>query len=494
MDTFKDRLQKQFKKGKFLCIGLDTDPAKIPKHLPAGILDRMVAFNTAIIDETYDIVAAYKPNSAFYEAYGEAGAEALSRTIQYIRSKDPDIIIVLDAKRGDIGNTNDGYVKAAFVIDDADAITIHPYMGKEANLPFLTDDARGVFVLGKTSNPGSDEFQGEELNTGLPLYLKVASNVANSWNTAGNVGLVVGATYPLEMAYVRQAAPEVVILIPGIGAQGGDLEMAVRAGMDANRSGFLINNSRAVLYASQDTDFAQKAREVAFATHEAINAARLLDHIVPSTVEEVAKKILEETNAVLTGGHFVYTAGDHGAVYVNKDAIYVHPDKTESLCRMIAEKFRDYGIETVMGPEKGGIILSQYVAKHLWLLTGKMVAAVYAEKTPNDGFTLGRGYDAYVKGKNVLVVEDILNSGKTVTQVVTLTASHEGTVVGVGALCNRGNVTAEQVNAPVLFSTINVKLEKYPAAACPLCAANVPIDTKVGKGKEFLAAKEALAV
>lgn len=481
----------QADQGHFLIVGLDPDASKIPAHIAGTPTGRIVTFCKGIIDATHGIVAGYKPNIAFYEAYGVPGMEALAEIISYIRKTNPQILVILDAKRGDIENTNAGYVQSAFERFGADAITIHPYMGRTANVPFMNDPARGVFVLCATSNKGAGEFQDLALASGEPLFMRVARNVADSWNGnatdgfRGTVGLVAGATYPERLAAIRSVAPIVTILIPGVGAQGGDLEKAVRAGKNSNNTGFLVNSSRAILYASPNLDYAEAAYRIALETHQAITAARVMEAILPPSEEAIAQQILAEKNAVLTG-HFVYTAGDHGSAYVNKDAVYTSPAKTEQLCTFIAKHFQYQCIDVVIGPEKGGIILSQYVAKHLSLLTGADIPAIYAEKS-DTGFVVKRGYDAYIKDKNILVVEDILNTGTSVKNVIALVESHGGNVVGVGALCNRGNVTSEELNVQDLYSTINITLEKYPADTCPLCANKVPINTEVGKGKEFLA-------
>ncbi len=485
--SFQHKMMLAFQAGKFVCVGLDPDPKKIPEHIKAdSITETIFNFNKAIIDATADIVCAYKPNSAFYEAHGLAGIMALKQTVDYISAHYPSVVIILDAKRGDIGNTNDGYVKSAFDFNKVDAITINPYMGSEANQPFLSCADKGVFVLCKTSNPGSGEFQNLMVNSVTPLYVRVAEALATHWNGRENVCLVVGATYPSELAIIRAAAPRNIILIPGIGAQGGDLEAAVRAGKDMHGAGFVINLSRSVLYASNGEDFADAARIATEETHNAINIARALEPILPPTVEEITSRILEEAHAVLSG-HFVYTSGDHGSAYINKDMIYVSPERIELLCYFLALHFSQYeDIDTVVGPATGGIIISQYVTKHLSLILGKPVAAVYAEKAPEGGFVIKRGYDVFVAGKNILLVEDILNSGGSAEKLARCVEGIGGSIVGLGALCNRGGVTKELLGVPVLYQLLSVSMEKYPATTCPLCANKVTVNTQVGKGKEFI--------
>jgi len=263
--TFLEKLGAAAQRNRSrLCVGLDPDPARI-----AGDI---AAFNRAIIEATADLVCCYKPNIAFYEALGRAGFEALKATIAAV----PDgIPVLLDAKRGDVPNTAAAYARAVFDEWGADAVTINPYLGEDSLEPFLRRAERGVFVVCRTSNPGARDFQdlrvrredgGEE-----PLYLSVAERV-NGWNRGGNAGLVVGATYPAELALVRERCPELPILVPGVGAQQGELAASVRAAANGRPWGFLINASRGVLYAGNaGEDPAQAARAAALALREAIN-------------------------------------------------------------------------------------------------------------------------------------------------------------------------------------------------------------------------------
>lgn len=270
MNRFVAALNHHWGQGKFLCVGLDTDYAKLPESLKQGsVTENLLAFNREIVDATAEFCCAFKPNSAFYEGYGLAGLEALIQTNQYIRTNYPQIPIILDAKRADIGNTNSGYVKAVKEVFCADAITVHPYLGQEALQPFLDEADLGVIVLCHTSNPGAGEFQ-ELPAAGTELYKKVAFNVSNHWNTNGNCALVVGATYPEQLAEVRAIAPELPLLIPGIGAQGGDLAKTMQYGLDSRGAGVIINASRSIIYASLGADFAEAARQEAERTNEMI--------------------------------------------------------------------------------------------------------------------------------------------------------------------------------------------------------------------------------
>jgi len=265
---FVAKLESLWSRDNFVCVGLDSDFSKIPQPLkdsipssPTHTEEVMVRFNQAIVDATHDLVCSYKPNSAFYEAQGDQGMRALARTVRHIKEHYPEVPVILDAKRADIGNTNDGYVQAAFDTLGVDAITVHPYLGKEALKPFLDRKDKGIIVLARTSNPGAGEFQ--DLAVGAsqePLYRVIARNVAESWNRNGNCALVVGATYPKELAKVRSIVGDLPILIPGIGAQGGEVEATVSAGKDSRTWGMIVNSSRGIIFASKGADFAEAAR------------------------------------------------------------------------------------------------------------------------------------------------------------------------------------------------------------------------------------------
>ena len=229
----------------------------------------VLQFNKAIIDATCDLVCAYKPNLAFYEALGTEGLTILEETIRYIPG---DIPVIGDAKRGDIGNTAKAYAKALFAVFGFDAATVNPYLGFDSIEPFIRYQDEGVFILCRTSNRGATDFQ-NLCTDGLPLYEAVARK-AKEWNIYGNIGLVVGATYPDDLKKVRSICPEMPLLIPGIGAQGGDLASTVHYGVDAQGDKAIINVSRQILYASKDKDFAEAARNMAEKIRTQINDYR----------------------------------------------------------------------------------------------------------------------------------------------------------------------------------------------------------------------------
>ncbi|KKP35383.1 MAG: Orotidine 5'-phosphate decarboxylase [Candidatus Roizmanbacteria bacterium GW2011_GWA2_32_13] len=243
--TFQEKLDKIVEKNKSLvCVGLDQN---------------QLSFNKTIIEATHDLVCSYKLNTAFYESIGHKGIKALKDTCDYLKEKYPEIPIIIDAKRADIGNTNKGYVQFVFTYLGADAVTVHPYLGEEAIRPFLNIKDKGVIILCRTSNSGAGEFQDLKID-GTPLYKIVAKNVSSKWNTNKNCMLVVGATYPQELKEVRSIVGDMTLLVPGIGAQGGDLEATLKAGLNSKKQGLIINSSRGIIFAKNPRVEAMKLR------------------------------------------------------------------------------------------------------------------------------------------------------------------------------------------------------------------------------------------
>lgn len=264
-EFFERLLKRQQLLQTHLCIGLDPDLSRIPEHLRSES-DVIFRFNRAIVDATHDLVCCYKPQNAHFTGIGAEGQ--LEATIRYIQGL--DVPVLLDSKRGDVESTSEHYAREAFERYGADAVTVNPYMGHDAMQPFLGYADRGVFILCRTSNPGGADLQHLKLETGETLYQHVARLAADSWNTHGNVGLVVGATRPEELAAVRDVCGNLPFLLPGVGAQGGDIESAV---LSAEGGPIIMSASRSVLYASSGIDFDQAARIVAHETRLAINIA-----------------------------------------------------------------------------------------------------------------------------------------------------------------------------------------------------------------------------
>ena len=271
MNTFARSLKKAWShRESLLCIGLDPNPQLMPAHLresKQGVLE----FCKGIVDMTHDLVCAYKPQIAYFA--DTALEEQLEEVIAYIKATYPHIPVILDAKRGDIGSTAQRYAMEAFDRFKADAVTINPYMGKDSAEPFLERQDKGVIILCRTSNAGGAEFQDLDVG-GRPLYEQVAINVAESWNYNNNCGLVIGATWPEQMQRVRTLVGDMPFLVPGIGAQGGDVKATLEAGLTQNGTGLIINSSRGIIFAGSSENFGQEARAAALQLRDTINKYR----------------------------------------------------------------------------------------------------------------------------------------------------------------------------------------------------------------------------
>ena len=273
--TFLDMLRDAATRNQsMLCVGLDPEPTRFPLGMQ-GDVRRIYDFCAAIVDATADLVCAFKPQIAYFAAHG--AEDQLERLMQHLRANAPHVPVILDAKRGDIGSTAEQYAREAFERYGADAVTLSPFMGFDSVEPYLRYPGKGAFLLCRTSNPGGDDFQNQRLASvdGQPLlYEHIARQAQGPWNKNGQLGLVVGATYPAEIERVRAIAPQVPLLIPGVGAQGGDAAATVRAGWRQNGP-IIVNSSRAILYASHGADFAAAAR------HEAQRTRNLLQAAIP---------------------------------------------------------------------------------------------------------------------------------------------------------------------------------------------------------------------
>lgn len=268
---FMQQLRRRWQDTNTLvCVGLDPEPAKFPARFH-GDADAVFGFCRAIVDATADLACAFKPQIAHFAALGAEGA--LERVIAHIHANHPGVPVILDAKRGDIGSTAQHYVAEAFERYRADAVTVNPYLGRDSVQPFLDRADKGVVILCRTSNPGATDLQDLDVG-GKPLYQHLAATIARDWNTHGNCLLVVGATWPKQLAELRAIVGEVPFLVPGVGAQGGDAGEVVRHGATADGTGLLISSSRAILYAGNGPDFADAARAAALALRDEINRHR----------------------------------------------------------------------------------------------------------------------------------------------------------------------------------------------------------------------------
>ena len=278
--NFMQALRARWKQANSLvCVGLDPEPSKFPAHLRDDP-DAVFAFCRGIVDASAEFVSCFKPQIAHFAALGED--DALQRLIAHIHAAHPGIPAILDAKRGDIGSTAQQYATEAFDRYGADAVTVNPYLGRDSLQPFLDRADKGVVILCRTSNPGADDFQDLTVRNdgagpadgGRPLYQRVAATVAREWNGNGNCMLVVGATWPEQLRQVRAIVGEMPLLIPGIGAQGGDVEAVIRNGKTADGTGLIVSSSRAILYASNNEDFADAARAATMELRDTINRYR----------------------------------------------------------------------------------------------------------------------------------------------------------------------------------------------------------------------------
>jgi orotidine-5'-phosphate decarboxylase len=270
MDSFSDRLAAQWRaSNSLLCVGLDPDPSRFPVHLRERD-DAIYAFCRGIVDATADLVCAFKPQIAYFAS--SAAEEQLAALIAYIKTTYPRVPVILDAKRGDIGATAEHYAREVFERYRADAVTLSPLMGYDSIEPFLAFADRGAFLLCRTSNPGGSDFQMLDVG-GTKVYEHIAG-LATRWSRNGQLGLVVGATFPAELARVRSIVGEMPLLVPGVGAQGGDVRASVEAGQTTKGTGLVINSSRAILYAGDAEDFAVHARRMAERTRDEINRYR----------------------------------------------------------------------------------------------------------------------------------------------------------------------------------------------------------------------------
>ena len=269
--TFRQMLAAAERRNdSLLCVGLDPEPAKFPGAWK-GDAGRIFDFCSAIVDATKDLVIAFKPQIAYFAA--NRAEDALERLMAHIHHVAPDVPVILDAKRGDVGSTAQQYAREAFERYRADALTLSPFMGFDSIEPYLEYEGKGLILLCRTSNPGGSDLQAQRLQSGEALYEHIARLAQGPWNRSGQLGLVVGATFPAEIESVRALAPTLPLLIPGVGAQGGDAQATVRAGWRADGP-IIVNSSRAVLYAGDGDDFADAARRVAQATRRLLNQAR----------------------------------------------------------------------------------------------------------------------------------------------------------------------------------------------------------------------------
>ncbi len=388
-----ERLQTAARKNNsLLCVGLDPRPDRIPaQHQLAD--DPVLAFNRAIIEATADRVCAYKPNFAFYEAMGPAGLETLRQTI---RAVPPEIPVILDAKRNDIGSTAQAYAQAAFEVWGAGAVTVNPYLGGDSLTPFLAYEDRGVFLLCHTSNAGATDLQ-TLWTEGRPLYEAVAE-LATRWNRAGNLGLVVGATFPDALRRVRAIAPTMPILLPGIGAQGGDLTDALAAGLTADGDGLIVNASRSVI-------FADDPRAAATALRDDINAAA--DSVATTPAPGLNQDLIDTLNTLgcVQFGDFILASGLHSPVYIDLRLLVSDPAAMHLAARAYARLLAGLSFDRVAAIPYAALPIGAVVAQlaNRPLIYPRKEVKSYGRKRAIEG--------RWEAGETVVVLDDLITTG-----------------------------------------------------------------------------------
>ena len=392
------------KNGSLLCVGMDPRPETFPVEIQkAG--DPIFEFNRQVIDATQDLVCAYKLNYAFYEAQGMAGLSALHRTMDYIPSHLP---MILDFKSGDIGSTAKAYARAAFQVWGADAVTINPYVGWDALAPFCSHKGRGVFVLCHTSNPSAGEIQ-EAWSGGRPLYHRVARLAQEKWNVYGNVGLVVGATYPEAVREARRLAPDLWFLLPGVGAQGGDLEAALSAGLRADGQGVLITVSRGVAQAVDPRAAAQRLRDRIQACRESL-AGR---PAVPRPTGGDPALILKLADAgAIRVGDFLLHSGRRSPIYVDLRILVSHPPLLDEVAAAYARLLVGLRFDRLAAIPYAALPIGTAVSLRIG------VPLIYPRREVKDYGTARAIEGNFQKGDRAVVLDDLITTGASKLEAV----------------------------------------------------------------------------
>ena len=395
----EERLRGQ---GSLLCVGLDPDVQQLAAQ-PAGEDDRLWAWSRRVIEETADLAAAFKPNCAFYEAAGLAGLAALRRAIDCAHAH--GVPVVLDAKRGDIAHSSVAYARAAFEVWGADAVTVSPYLGQDSVEAFARYADRGVYLLCHTSNPGAADLQ-ERTAEGQPLYHLVAQ-LAERWNTNGNIGLVVGATYPEAIRELRALTPDLPFLVPGVGAQGGDLDQAVAAGLDARGGGLLVNASRAVAGAADP-------RAAAVALHDALAAARRAAvraaPVAPDPLDGLIAALYEA--GCVRFGDFVLHSGQHSPIYLDLRVLVSRPDVLWRVARAYAGLLRGLDFQRLAAIPYAALPIGTAVA----LLAARPL--IYPRREAKGYGTQRLIEGTWSAGEQVAVLDDLITTGASKLEAI----------------------------------------------------------------------------
>jgi uridine monophosphate synthetase len=403
-----------------LCVGLDPHPGDLPKATADAALD----FCVRLVRETSRYAAAYKPNAAFFELYGPEGWSALKRVIEVVQEESHRtgslIPVILDAKRGDIASTAEAYARSAFEKLGAHAITLSPYLGRDSLDPFLANGERGVFLLCKTSNPGASEVQdlwvtaeGGRATDAEPLYVRVA-RLAQAWNRNGNIGLVIGATQPEALARVRALSPDVWILAPGVGAQGGDLETALRAGLRADGAGMLIPVSRAISRAANWNTAAAEWRDAIEHVRHTMTADRRPRTTVgsrrPAVVAQLAQALLD--SHCVRFGNFTLKSGLQSPIYLDLRRLISHPPSLKLAARAYAEVLGKLQFDRLAGLPYAALPIGTAVALEMDR------PLIYPRREVKDYGTKSAIEGDYAAGETVVVLDDLATTGETKIEAI----------------------------------------------------------------------------
>lgn len=424
----EERMRRQ---GTLLCVGLDPDARQLAAEEGAGAGERLWAWSRRVIEATADLAAAFKPNYAFYEAEGTAGLEALRRAIECAHAQ--GVPVVLDGKRGDIGHSSSAYARAAFEVWGADAITVSPYMGRDSVEAFTRYEDRGVYLLCHTSNPGASDLQ-ERMVEGRPLYHLVAE-LAARWNDNGNMGLVAGATYPEAIRELRAVVPELPLLVPGVGAQGGDLAQAVAAGLDAQGGGLLVNASRSVSGAADPRAAAASLRDALAAARQAALAGRAavdpMDGLIAS---------LHDAGCVRFGD-FVLHSGQHSPIYIDLRMLVSQPGLLWRVARAYAGLLEGLEGERLAAIPFAALPIGTAVA----LLTNRPL--IYPRREVKGYGTQRMIEGAWSAGERVVVLDDLITTGASKLEAIRPLEEAGLTVRDIVVLIDREQGGREAVEA-----------------------------------------------